>query len=83
MKQIEMITWHDSISLGGWQHVGDMDNWAGRTITTIGFVMQDGDKDIVVAQSVGNASAGEVACNWLSIPKSCVLLRRIIGEFSA
>ena len=78
LRQVELITWRDCVSLGGWQYLSDMKEWAGRTITTVGIVIEENDDDLVLAMSSGDASAGEVLCNWMSIPKSAIRERVVL-----
>jgi hypothetical protein len=75
MRKIELVTWRDCVSLGGWQYLSDMDKWAGRAITTVGMVVNETDDDLVLAMSSGDAGAGEVLCNWMSIPKTAITSR--------
>lgn len=79
MRKIELVTWRDCVSLGGWQYLNDMRDWTGRMITTVGFVVSETDTDLVMAMSCGDASAGEVLCNWMSIPKSAITVRFQMG----
>ncbi len=74
-RAIELIEWRDCVSLGGWQYLADMTAWAGRVITTVGLVVEENDADLVLAMSSGDASAGEVLCNWMSIPKATIMRR--------
>ena len=74
-REMVIVTWRDCVSLGGWQYLADMKEWAGRTITTVGMVVEESEIDLVLAMSCGDASAGEVLCNWMSIPKSSILTR--------
>jgi hypothetical protein len=78
VRQVELITWRDCVSLGGWQYLADMKEWAGRVITTVGMIVEETDDDIVLAMSSGDASAGEVLCNWMSIPKSAIMARVVL-----
>jgi len=80
VRQIELVVWRDSVSLGGWQHLNDMTGWAGREITTVGLVVSETSDDLVLAMSSGNAGSGEVLCNWTSIPKECIKYRAALGE---
>lgn len=77
-RQIELITWRDCVSLGGWQYLSDMKGWAGRVISTVGMIVEETEDDIVLAMSSGDASAGELLCNWMSIPKSVIIGRVVL-----
>lgn len=78
VRQVELVTWRDCVSLGGWQYLHDMTEWAGRVITTVGMVVEENDEDLVLAMSSGDAGAGEVLCNWMSIPKSAIRERVVL-----
>lgn len=79
-RPIELIVWRDCVSLGGWQYLRDMQGWAGRLITTVGLIVEESDDDLVLAMSSGDASAGEVLGNWMSIPKSVIHSRTVIRD---
>ena len=73
--RIEIVLWRDCVSLGGWQYRSDMTEWAGRLITTVGIVVSETEDDLILAMSRGDAGAGEVLCNWMSIPKATIMNR--------
>lgn len=74
-REIVLVEWRDSVALGGWQYRENMRGWSGKVIQTVGLVVEETDADLVLAMSTGNASEGEVLCNWMSVPKVCILRR--------
>lgn len=76
----EVVKWRDSVSSGGWNYPNEMQEWRGQVITTLGFVIREDDFDLVMAQSEGRITDGSPTyCNWISIPKPCILDRKEIG----
>lgn len=77
-RPIELIEWRDCVSLGGCQYLSDMQGWAGKTITTVGMVVEENEVDLVLAMSSGDASGGELLCNWMSIPLAAIISRAVL-----
>lgn len=77
---VECIIWRDSVSRGGWNYADDLAGFKGRSITTIGIVVEEGEHDIMLAMSIGDAGSGSVFCNILSIPKACITERSTVME---
>lgn len=78
MRDISMIVWRDSVSLGGWKYKSEINDWHGREIVTTGFVIHESLSDLIVAQSYGDAGDGEVFCNFTSIPTQAIVKRILL-----
>lgn len=75
---IEFIIWRDSVSRGGWHYPDTLAGFKGRSVTTVGIVVEEDDSDILLAMSIGDAGGGPVFCNILSIPKECITERSVV-----
>lgn len=72
MKEVlpAQITWLDSSTHGGWHHAHEAENAQPQECVTIGFILEDTDDRVVVAQSICEA-IGHIG-NILVIPGSLI-----------
>ena len=74
MKPVK-IKWRDSVTLQGWRFAEDMKDFNCPVITTIGYVVTETKKDVVVAMSKGR---NDDFCNWTSIPTNMIVSRKVL-----
>lgn len=72
---IEVVEWYDSESIDPWTNVDDL-NSDGPAIITIGFVVKENDRMLVVSPNWDSKNRN-VSCVMM-IPKCCIKKRREI-----
>lgn len=77
MREIRLIKWVDSCASSGWTHPEDVERHGPSMCTTVGFVLREDDKMLVVTTSIDQH---DNAMDPLAIPKVAVTLQRTIRK---
>jgi len=72
---IVIVKWHDSFIEADWKLIEDDKEIDPATITTVGFLIHDGDDHIMVAGSL----YCDQTTNRMYIPKACIVEKQIIS----
>jgi len=68
-QKIYLIEWEDIQAYAGWQ---DISSYGTSRAISVGFLLRDDDKSLVLAGTLCQETGGEEANNAIVIPQGCV-----------